>query len=119
MLVRGFVAVSLAGGSALTKNRRPELSTTRAIWPLAPCAKTVAQRASVARRNHAAFAVRFTIVPLGKATTIWNLLQSGQSLVSLRPGWGQCPFGTRGPAERSTRREIAWRWLVLRIRARG
>src|SRR6266513_2598877 len=69
MLARGLVAVSLAvtGASALTKNCRPESSTTLAIWPLAPGAKTAEQTISVARTSHAAFAVRFTIVPLGKA----------------------------------------------------
>src|SRR6266480_7495096 len=119
MLARGLVAVSLAvsGASALTKNCRPESSTTLAIWPLVPGAKTVEQTISVARTSHAAFAVRFTIVPWGRPTTISNLLQSGQSLISPRPGQGQYPFGTRDPAEQSA--EIARRWLILRIRARG
>src|SRR5437016_14679632 len=121
MLARGLVAVSLAvtGASALTKNCRPESSTTLAIWPLARGAKTVGQTISVARTSHAAFAVRFTIVPWGKPTTIQqfsNLLQSGQSLISPRPGQGQYPFGTRNPAEQPA--EIARPWLILRIPGR-
>src|SRR5258708_21996 len=85
MLVRAFDAVSLAdtGGSAFTKKCRPASSTTLAIWPLAPCAKkaakTVAQMASVARWSPAAIAVRFIIVPLGKASNNFGTGYSGDS----------------------------------------
>src|SRR5260370_1240243 len=71
MLERGFVAVSLAdmGGSALTKKRRPESSTTLAICALARGAKSVAkadaiktaQRTSVPRRVHPLIAARLII----------------------------------------------------------
>src|SRR2546421_2968529 len=95
MLVRGFEAVSLGvtGGSALTKKRRPASSTTLAIWALALCAETVAQRTSVVRRSHAAFAVRFTIVPWGKANnnleptterTVFNIAPTRSGSMSLR-----------------------------------
>jgi hypothetical protein len=79
MLERGFVAVSLAdmGGSALTKKRRPESSTTLAICALARGAKSVAkadaiktaQRTSVPRRVHPLIAARLiiTILAPGKA----------------------------------------------------
>src|SRR5256885_16907254 len=75
MLARGLVAVSLAvtGASALTKNCRPESSTTLAIWPLVPGAKTVEQTISVARTSHAAFAVRFTMVKR-TANAAWLVL---------------------------------------------
>src|SRR5260370_7205541 len=85
MLVRAFEAVSLAdtGGSAFTKKCRPASSTTLAIWPLAPCAKkaakTVAQIASVARWSPAVIAVRFIIVPLGKASNNFGTAYSGDS----------------------------------------
>src|SRR6266699_2929587 len=95
MLARGLVAVSLAvtGASALTKNCRPESSTTLAIWPLVPGAKTVEHTISVARTSHAAFAVRFTIVPWGRPTTIFkpltertllNIAPTGSGSISLR-----------------------------------
>src|SRR5216683_3400407 len=73
MLVRGFEAVSLAdkGGSAFTKNCRPESSTTLVICALALCAKNVAkisakriaQRTGVPRRIHPVIAVRLNIPP--------------------------------------------------------
>src|SRR6266700_5781431 len=74
MLERGLVAVSLAdkGGSALTKNRRPESSTTLVICAaLAPCARNVpeidamkiVQRIVVPRRVHPVIAVRLIIPP--------------------------------------------------------
>src|SRR5258708_32852066 len=74
MLVRGLVAVSLAdkGGSALTKNCRPESSTILAICaPLPPGARNVpeidamkiAQRTGVPRRIHPVIAVRLIILP--------------------------------------------------------
>src|ERR1700674_5827616 len=120
MLVRGFEALSLAvnGGSAFTKNGRPSSSTTLAIWPLAPRAKKVAQRTSVARRSPAVIAVRFFIsLPWERQQQFWSLLLSGQ--FSTLPRSGQCPFSTRAAAERSTLGEIAWRWLILRSRAGG
>src|ERR1700686_2720843 len=98
MLVRRFEALSLAvnGGSAFTKNGRPASSTTLAIWPLAPRAKTVAQRASVARRSPAVIAVRFFIsLPWERQQQSWSLLQSGQ--FSTSPRSGQCLFSTRAP----------------------
>src|SRR5882762_8136713 len=98
MLVRGFEAWSLAvnGGSAFTKNGRPASSTTLAIWPLAPRAKTVAQRTSVARRSPAVIAVRFFIIlPCERQQQFWSLLQNGQ--FSTLPHGGQCPFSTRAP----------------------
>src|SRR6266576_4875115 len=103
MLVRGFEALSLAvnGGSAFTKNGRPASSTTLAIWPLAPRAKTVAQRTSVARRSPAVVAVRFFIIlPWERQQQFCSLLQSGQFSTWSRSG--QCPYSTRAPAERST-----------------
>src|SRR6266699_634788 len=98
MLVRGFEALSLAvnGGSAFTKNGRPASSTTLAIWPLAPRAKTVAQRTSVARRSPAVIAVRFFIIlPWERQQQFCSLLQSAQ--FSTWPRSGQCPFSTRAP----------------------
>src|SRR6267142_6620569 len=98
MLVRGFEAWSLAvnGGSAFTKNGRPASSATLAIWPLAPRAKTVAQRTSVARRSPAVIAVRFFIIlPWERQQQFWSLLQNGQ--FSTLPHGGQCPFSTRAP----------------------
>src|SRR5713226_74636 len=71
MLGRGFVAVrfNFAGSSAFTKKRRPSSSRTVAICPLEFCANNgakndveeIAQRASVARRNHPQFVVRLFI----------------------------------------------------------
>src|SRR6266852_1158993 len=65
ILGRGFVAVRLifAGCSAFTKKRRPSSSRTVAMCPLALCANNgakndaekIAQKASVARRNHPQF----------------------------------------------------------------
>src|SRR6266480_2227296 len=98
MLVRGFEALSLAvnGGSAFTKNGRPASSTTLAIWPLAPRAKTVVQRTIVARRSPAVIAVRlFIILPSERQQQFCSLLQSGQFSTWSRSG--QCPFSTRAP----------------------
>src|SRR6266550_626792 len=118
MLVRGFEALSLAvnGGSAFTKNGRPASSTTLAIWPLAPRAKTVAQRTSVARRSPAVIAVRFFIIlPWERQQQFCSLLQSGQ--FSTWPRSGQCPFSTRAPRRAVYPGEDdAWRWLSLRSR---
>src|SRR6266852_3105420 len=71
MLGRGFGAVRLifAGGSAFTKKRRPSSSRTAAMCPLLVCANNgtknevekIAQRASVARRNHPQFVTRLFI----------------------------------------------------------
>src|SRR6266478_9924312 len=71
MLGRGFVEVRLAfaGGSEFTKTRRPSSSTTEAMCPLVFCANngakndaaTIAQRASVALRNHPQFVARLFI----------------------------------------------------------
>src|SRR6266403_5903666 len=120
MLVRGFEAMSLAvnGGSAFTKNGRPASSTTLAIWPLAPRAKTVAQRTSVARRSFDVIAVRFFIIlPWERQQQFCRLLQRGQ--FSTPPRSGQCPFSTRAPALRSTLWGIAWQWLFMRSRVGG
>src|SRR5216684_6810973 len=123
MLVRAFEAVSLAdtGGSAFTKKCRPASSTTLAIWPLAPCAKkaakTVAQMASVARWSPAVIAVRFIIVPLGKASNNFRTGYSGDSFQHYCAAVN-VPSVLRAPTERSTLGEIVWRWLVLRIRSR-
>src|SRR5882762_2779203 len=98
MLVRGFEALSLAVncGSAFTKNGLPASSTTLAIWPLAPRAKTVTHRTSVARRSPPVIAVRFFIIlPWEKQQQFCCLLQSGQ--FSTLPRSGQCPFSTRAP----------------------
>src|ERR1700674_2589395 len=98
MLVRGFEAESLAvtGGSALIKNGRPPSSTILAIWPLAPCARTVAQRTSVAGRSPAVIAVRFFIIVLWRRqTSILEPLQRTQ--FSTIPHCGQCPFSTKSP----------------------
>ena len=51
------------GGASLMNNCRPSELVIFAIWALAAIAHT----ASVARMKLAASAVRFTIVPLGKA----------------------------------------------------
>src|SRR6266487_1253750 len=75
MLERGLAAVSLAdkGGSALTKNRRPESSTTLVICAaLAPGARNVPEidamriaqrRIGIPRRIHPVIAVRLIIPP--------------------------------------------------------
>src|SRR6266850_1618620 len=70
MVARGLAppSFSVAGGSALTKSCRPVDSETFAIWALARGAKKLAQRTSVPRKDRAAIAVRFTIVPRGRQT---------------------------------------------------
>src|SRR6267378_5416075 len=72
MVARGLPAPSLSatGGSALTNSWRPVGSETLAIWAPARRAKKLAQRTSVPRRSPAVIAVRFTIVPRGRQTTI-------------------------------------------------
>src|SRR5207244_11762965 len=89
----GAGSLAVAGASASTDNCRPESSTTLAIWPLARGAKAVGQTISVARTSHAAFAVRFTIVPWGKPTTIlepltertvFNIAPTRSGSISLR-----------------------------------
>src|SRR6266404_4303117 len=71
MLGRGFVAVRLAfaGTSAFIKELRPSSSTTLAMFPLEFCANNgakndaakIAQKASVALRNHRQFVARLSI----------------------------------------------------------
>src|SRR5437879_2723332 len=71
MLGRGFVEVRLtfADGSEFTKKRRPSSSTTAAMCPLVFCANKgakndaakIAQKASVALRNHPQFVARLFI----------------------------------------------------------
>src|SRR5229473_3855808 len=72
MVVRGLAPpnFSVARGSALTKSCRPVGSETLAIWAPARGAKRLAHRTSVPRRSPAVIAVRFTIVPRGRQTTI-------------------------------------------------
>src|SRR5438105_2374833 len=83
MLVRGFVAVSLAGGSALTKKFRPVSSDTFAICALAPAAKKVAANAapsaSVARISRVLLAVRSIIHALRKANCAFGAYYSTPS----------------------------------------
>src|SRR6266571_4728396 len=75
MVVRGFAVMSLAVkcGSELMNIRCPVSSTTFAICALAPGAKAVAQKASVARRSPAVYTVRLRIMPLGKAHNNFGL----------------------------------------------
>src|SRR5438552_10175533 len=131
MLVRGFAAESFGdGGSAFTKNCRPSSFRTLAICAFAPFAKNdakkIAQEASVVLISPAVFAVRLIIstvtpvlpgLPRGRRQQFWNLLHSRQ--FSTLAFYRQCSFRTRPPHERSTRRVIAWRWLVLLLRAHG
>src|SRR6266480_7711084 len=121
MLVRGFEALSLAvnGGSAFTKNGRPASSTTLAIWPLAPRAKTVAQRTSVARRSLDMIAVRFFIIlPWERQQQFCRRLQSGQ--FSTPPRSGQCLFSTRAPRQTVyPEGDCLARWLFMRSRVGG
>src|SRR5712692_903875 len=68
MVARGFAPLKALtfnglGGASLMNNCRPSVLVIFAIWALA----VIAQTASVARMKLAASAVRFTIVPLGKA----------------------------------------------------
>src|SRR6267154_135940 len=86
MLGRGFVAVRLAfaGGSEFTKKRRPSSSTTAAMCPLEFCANNgakddaakIAQRASVALRNHPQFVARLSI---HHASAVRHILCSSSS----------------------------------------
>src|SRR6266478_5217857 len=86
MLGRGFVEVRLAfaGGSDFTKKRRPSSSTTEAMCPLVFCANNgakndaakIAQRASVALRNHPQFVARLFI---HHASAVRHTLRSSSS----------------------------------------
>src|SRR6266436_8431458 len=86
MLGRGFVEVRLAfaGGSEFTKKRRPSSSTTEAMCPLVFCANNgakndaakIAQRASVALRNHPQFVARLFI---HHASAVRHTLRSSSS----------------------------------------
>src|SRR5579863_1789322 len=81
MVARGFAEPNAwiltgLGGASLMNNCRPSVLVIFAIWAFAAIAHT----ASVARMMLAATAVRFTIVPLGKAKlTIKRLSCSGRS----------------------------------------
>src|SRR5712672_655492 len=83
MLVRGFVAVSLAGGSAFTKNCRPASSEIFAICALVPAAKkeavNAAPSASVARISRVLLAVRSIIHALREANCPYGAYYSTHS----------------------------------------
>src|SRR6266850_1263478 len=119
MVARGLAppSFSVAGGSALTKSCRPVDSETFAIWALARGAKKLAQRNSVPRKDRAAIAVRFTIVPRGRQTPFFcNQIQSVQ--FSTSPGRGQCLFRTRSPCQTVyPLGRTPGEWFVLRSRA--
>src|SRR3989442_704794 len=108
MVVRGFAAMSLAVkcGSELMNIRCPVSSTTFAICALAPGAKPVAQKASVARRNPAVYTVRLRITLLGKAHNNFGLSLIADSVlhgrvavnatsvlevITRRSSWGRSP----------------------------
>src|SRR6266446_1674777 len=118
MVARGLAApnFSVARGSALTKSCRPVGSETLAIWAPARGAKKLAQRTSVPRRSPAVIAVRFTIVPRGKANTIFA---TRYRVYSFR----HCPVGVNvssvlgAPPNGLPLGENAWRVVVLRSRA--
>src|SRR6266446_6228661 len=113
MLGRGFVAVrlALAGGLEFTKQRRPSSSTTAAMCPLVFCANNgakndaakIAQKASVALRNHPQFVARLFI---HHASAVRHTLHSSSShtaaIILECPRPGQCDFRTMrtGPAVR-------------------
>src|SRR5713101_3544607 len=72
---------------------------------------------SVARWSPAVIAVRFIIVPLGKASNNFGTGYSGDSFQHYCAAVN-VPSVLRGPTERSTLGRSLGEWLVLRIRAR-
>src|SRR6266850_2491902 len=114
MVARGLAppSFSVAGGSALTKSCRPVDSETFAIWALARGAKKLAQRTSVPRKDRAAIAVRFTIVPRGRQTPFFATRYRVYSFRH-RPVGVNVSSVLGAPAKRSTPGVNAWRVVRL------